>query len=205
AASGGYYISMAADSIVAEPTTITGSIGVFSTKFNTKQFFNDKLGLTFDGVKTHKHADWLAQNRGLSPTEEKAFQQFVDNFYQAFIQKVAQSRNMDVTLVDSLAQGRVWTGADAQENGLVDVLGGLDQALGIAADKAELTDYRLTKYPTAKSFYELLMSSTAAKAKAWLNASWLHSMTGIEEMPQQLTLLKQRFPLALFPLEITVE
>src|SRR5699024_5594135 len=103
AASGGYYISMAADSIVAEPTTITGSIGVFSTKFNTKQFFNDKLGLTFDGVKTHKHADWLAQNRGMSPTEEKAFQQFVDNFYQAFIQKVAQSRNMDVTLVDSLA------------------------------------------------------------------------------------------------------
>ncbi|HLR27003.1 MAG TPA: signal peptide peptidase SppA [Fodinibius sp.] len=205
AASGGYYISMAADSIVAEPTTITGSIGVFSTKFNTKQFFNDKLGLTFDGVKTHKHADWLVQNRGMSPTEEKAFQQFVDNFYQAFIQKVAQSRNMDVTLVDSLAQGRVWTGADAQENGLVDVLGGMDKALTIAADEAGITDYKLEKYPKSKSFYELVMSSTATKAKAWLNNGWLSSMIGVEEIPQQLMLLKQRFPLALSPFKITVE
>src|SRR5699024_5011656 len=101
--SGGYYISMAADTIVAEPTTITGSIGVFSTKFNTNDFFNKKLGITFDGVKTHKHADWLVQTKGMSPTEEKAFQQFVDKFYQSFIQKVAQSREMDLPLVDSLA------------------------------------------------------------------------------------------------------
>src|SRR5699024_2284896 len=173
--------------------------------YNTKKCFNDKLGLTFDGAKTHTHAYWLAQNREMSPTEEKAFQQFVDNFYQGFIQKVAQSRSMDVTLVDSLAQGRVRTGADAQENGLVDVLGGIDKALIIAADEAGITDYKLEKYPKSKSFYELVMSSTATKAKAWLNNGLLSSMIGVEEIPQQLMLLKQRFPLALFPFQITVE
>ena len=205
AASGGYYISMAADSIVAEPTTITGSIGVFATKFNTKQFFNDKIGLTFDGVKTHEHADWLAQNRGLSETEKKAFQQFVDTFYKSFIGKVADSRGMDVARVDSLAQGRVWTGADAQENGLVDILGGMDKALSVAAQKAELKDYTLEKYPKEKSLYELVMGSAATQAKALLGNSWLSSITGIKDIEKELSLLKQRSALTLFPFDINIQ
>src|SRR5699024_8616444 len=168
AASGGYYISVAADTIVAESTTITGSIGVFSTKFNTKGFFNNKLGRNFDDVKRHKHADWMVQNEGLTSSEEKAFQQFTDNFYQSFVQKVANSRNMDVTLVDSLGQGRVWIGADAKKQGLVDIIGGMERALKIAAEKAELSNYQIAKFPKSKSFFEYFMNSTTAKAKIWL-------------------------------------
>ncbi|MCW9705937.1 signal peptide peptidase SppA [Fodinibius salsisoli] len=204
AASGGYYISMGADSIVAEPTTITGSIGVFATKLNTKQLFNEKLGLTFDAVKTHEHADWLAQNRGLTPPEAKALQQYVDTFYQAFITKVADSRGMTVEQVDGLAQGRVWTGADAQENGLVDVLGGFDKAVTIAAEKAELSDYSLEKYPKPKSFYELVMSSANTKAQAWLNNSWF-SLTELQGIKQNISLLRQRHALTLFPFEINIQ
>lgn len=204
AASGGYYISMAADSIVAEPTTITGSIGVFATKFNTRQLFNDKLGITFDGVKTHEHADWLSPNRGLSSTEEKAFQQFVDNFYQAFITKVADSRKMEVDRVDELAQGRIWTGAAAKENGLVDVLGGFDQALSIAAEKAELSEYSLVKYPKPKTFYEYIMKSANAKAKAWLENS-LFSLMNLGDVQQDMSLLKQRQALTLFPFDINIQ
>jgi protease-4 len=204
AASGGYYISMAADSIVAEPTTITGSIGVFATKFNTKQLFNEKLGLTFDGVKSHEHADWLSQNRGLTATEEKAFQQFVDNFYQAFITKVADSRGMQVDQVDQLAQGRVWTGADAHENGLVDVLGGFDKALSLAAQKAELSDYSLEKYPKPKSFYEIVMSSANAQAQTWINNSWF-SFMDMQNVQQKVALLRHRHALTLFPFDINVQ
>lgn len=204
AASGGYYIAMAADSIVAKPTTITGSIGVFATKFNAQELFNEKLGLTFDGVKTHEHADWLSQNRSFTPAEQQALQQFVDNFYQAFIGKVAHARNMTVEQVDSLGQGRVWTGADAKENGLIDLLGGLDEAISVAAEKAGLTEYKLEKYPKSKSFYELMMGSAATQAKALFNDSWLSKLGG-QEVQQKLALLKQRHALTLFPFDIDIQ
>lgn len=204
AASGGYYIAMAADSIVAEPTTVTGSIGVFATKLNAKELFNDKIGLTFDEVKTHEHADWLSQNRSLTPAEQQAFQQFVDQFYQAFISKVAGDRNMSIEQVDSLGQGRVWTGAAAQENGLIDLLGGMDKAIGVAAEKAELTDYNLEHFPKPKSFYDLVMGSAGAQAKALLNSSW-SSVIGGEQIRQQLSLLQQRHALTLFPFDINIQ
>ncbi len=205
AASGGYYIAMAADTIVAQPTTITGSIGVFGTKLNTQGFFNDKIGITFDDVKTHEHADWLSPSRGFTEAEQQAFQQFIDGFYETFIQKAAESRSMDVERIDELAQGRVWTGADAKENGLIDLLGGLDTAIQTAADKAEITEYSLQSYPSEKSFYELLMSSTAAKAKSWLGDSWISTLAGSKKLQEQLPLLKKQQPLTLFPFHIEIQ
>lgn len=203
AASGGYYISMAADSIVAEPTTITGSIGVFGTKFNAKQLFNDKLGITFDEVKSHKHADWLTSTRELTSSEQKAFQHYIDQFYQTFISKVADSRGMTVDQIDEIAQGRVWTGAAAKEQGLVDQLGGLDRALGIAAEKAGIQHYSVVRYPEPKSFYEMLMGSASTQAQAMLKNSWFSNpMT--EKVKDQLSLLKHRGALTLFPYKINI-
>lgn len=204
AASGGYYIGMAGDTIVAEPTTITGSIGVFATKFNARKLFNDKLGITFDEVKTHEHADWLLPTRELSSSEKKAFQQYIDEFYQTFIGKVADARNMSVEEIDERAQGRVWIGADAQENGLVDELGGLDKALQIAADQADTEDYNIKRYPEPKTFYEVLMGSAATQAKALLGDSWFTSPEA-QKLQQQLSILKRRDALALFPYDINIQ
>lgn len=204
AASGGYYISMAADTIVAEENTITGSIGVFATKFNARQLFNEKLGITFDGVKSHEHADWLTQTRSLTTAEQKAFQQFVDNFYQTFITKTAKDRKLSVEEVDEVAQGRVWTGADAMENGLVDALGGMDKALELTAEKAGITEYKVERYPKPKNFYEVLMGSANARAKALLGDNWFSNpMT--QKMQDQVAVLKQRGALALFPFEINIQ
>src|SRR5699024_3275861 len=108
-ASGGYYISSAADAIVADPATITGSIGVFAIHFNAKQFFNDKLGITFDDVKSNKHADWLSPVHTFTPGEKEAFKANITAFYHNFLEKVAQGRGMSVEQVDSIAQGRVWS------------------------------------------------------------------------------------------------
>jgi protease-4 len=204
AASGGYYIAMGADSIVAEPTTITGSIGVFATKFNSKQLMNDKLGITFDNVKTHEHADWLLATQELEPSEKKAFQQYVDGFYQTFIGKVAESRSMDVEKVDQLAQGRVWIGADAQENGLVDELGGLDKALQIAAQKADISEYSIDRYPKQKTFVELLMGSAATQAKALLGNQWF-TTPEVERLQNQASILQRRDALTLFPYDINIQ
>lgn len=204
AASGGYYISMGADSIVAEPNTITGSIGVFATKFSGEQLFNEKLGITFDEVKTHDHADWLLPTREFTPSEEKAMQQYINTFYQTFIQKVANSRNMDVSNVNEHAQGRVWTGADAQEVGLVDELGGLDRALQLAAEKAGIETYKVERYPKPKTIYEMLMGSASVQAKAWLGDSWFSNPT-TEKVRQQLKFLKNRDALALFPYDIQIQ
>ncbi len=204
AASGGYYIAMAGDSIVAEPTTITGSIGVFGTKFNTKQLMNDKLGITFDEVKTHEHADWLVPTRSFTASEEKAFQQYIDNFYQTFITKAANGRDMEIDEIDELAQGRVWTGADAHENGLVDALGGLDKALNIAAEKAEISNYKIAKFPKPKTFYELFMGSAATQAEALLSNSWIFG-NEIQNVEQQFSILKRRDALTLFPYEISIQ
>jgi protease-4 len=204
AASGGYYIAMGADSIVAESNTITGSIGVFATKFNSKQFFNEKLGITFDEVKTHTHADWLLPTREFTSSEQKAMQLYVDDFYQTFIEKVADSRNMNIGNVDEHAQGRVWTGAAAQEVGLIDKLGGLDQAVQLAATKAGIEDYTIDHYPKPKTFYELLVGSATMQAKALLSDSWF-SNPATKEVEQQLKFIKRRDALALFPYDIKIQ
>ncbi len=204
AASGGYYIAMAADSIVADPTTITGSIGVFATKLNTKQLFNEELGITFDEVKTHDYADWLLPTNEFTDTEEKAFNQYVNQFYDTFITKVAEARGMTKQQVDNVAQGRVWTGEAAKQENLVDVLGGLDTAMSIAAEKAEVEAYDVVTYPKPKDLYQLLMGSAATQAKAIMGESWFGNPYA-QDVAQKLSILKQQRALALFPYEITIQ
>lgn len=204
AASGGYYIAMAADSIVADPTTITGSIGVFATKLNTKQLFNEELGITFDEVKSHDYADWLLPTNDFTDSEEKAFNDYVNRFYDTFITKVADARGMTKAQVDSIAQGRVWTGEAAKEQNLVDVLGGMDTAMNIAAEKAGIQAYDVVTYPKPKDIYQLLMGSAETQARALLGESWFGASYA-NDVAKQLSILKQQRALALFPYEITIQ
>ncbi len=147
AASGGYYISSAADSIFAMPNTITGSIGVFSMMFNVGDALNSKLGVTFDEVKTAPYAGFPTAMRAFTPQEEAMMQSSVDTIYHVFKSRVATGRHMNIDLVDSFAQGRVWTGTDALTIGLVDGIGNLDRALQSAAAKAKISNYKVVTYP----------------------------------------------------------
>lgn len=150
AASGGYYIACYADTIVAQPNTITGSIGVFGLLPDMGGFFNEKLGITFDTVKVGKFSDFGTITRPLTAEEFSILQVSVDTIYLKFKRRVAEGRGMTVDYVDSVGQGRIWTGTQALENGLVDVLGGIDVALEIAKNKAGLENYRTVDFPKQK-------------------------------------------------------
>ncbi|MDP1580115.1 MAG: signal peptide peptidase SppA [Candidatus Didemnitutus sp.] len=157
AASGGYWISTYSDRIFAEPTTITGSIGVFGMFLNFQGLLNDKLGLTFDTVKTGKFADAATIVRPKTDEELALFQKFVDWIYEEFTSKVAESRKLDLTVVQEIAQGRVWSGTEALALGLVDELGGLRDAISYAAKKANLGEnFRVIELPQKKQFAEVL-------------------------------------------------
>ncbi|MGN6353712.1 MAG: signal peptide peptidase SppA [Parafilimonas sp.] len=156
AASGGYYISCAADSVFANETTITGSIGVFSVLANMKDFFNNKLGITFDGVKTATYADLGSISRPLTDPEKHFMQASIDTIYSTFKTRVADGRKKDTAYVDSIAQGRVWIGNRAIGIGLVDRTGTLQDAVNCAARMAKITDYRTREYPEQKSWFEQL-------------------------------------------------
>jgi len=148
AASGGYYISCFADTILAQENTVTGSIGAFGLFFTAEELMHDKLGINIETVKTNKHSDIGTIDRDLSPSERAILIRQVDNIYGTFKQRVAEGRNMDIARVDSLGQGRVYSGAKALELGLVDLMGGLDEAVLIAADKAGISDsYSVVSYP----------------------------------------------------------
>lgn len=154
AASGGYYIACAADTIVANSNTLTGSIGVFGLLFNVKKLMNEKIGITFDKVNTNKYSDIGSPYKDMS-NEEKAFiQNGVEDVYGEFIKHVADGRGMSIADVDSIGQGRVWSGSNALEIGLVDVIGGLDRAIEIAVEKAGLQRYRIKSLPTQKEPFE---------------------------------------------------
>jgi len=168
AASGGYYISCAADTIVAEPTTVTGSIGVFSIIPNMQSFFNNKLGITFDRVTTGKYADYFSLNRPLRADESKIIQNRIDNIYETFVSKVSIGRKKTYEEINEIAQGRVWTGMQALEVGLVDVLGGLDDAIKIAASKAKVSSYSIVEYPSLKSLFQSLVEDFPAEVKSKL-------------------------------------
>lgn len=174
AASGGYYIASGADSIFASPNTITGSIGVFGIIPNMQGFFNEKLGITFDGVKTANYADAGAVYRPLTEQEKRFIQAGVDRIYAQFKQRVAEGRKKDTAYIDSIAQGRVWSGEDALRLGLVDKLGGLQAAVESAARMAKVKEYRLREYPERKSFLNELLgkesSAPAAQIKEQLGA-----------------------------------
>ncbi len=150
AASGGYYISCGADRIYAEPSTLTGSIGVFGIIPDLSSFFNDKLGITFDGVKTAPFADMESMGKPLTDQEKQIIQESVDTTYAVFKDRVSQGRKLDPSYVDSIAQGRVWTGNEARQIGLVDRLGNIEAAIREAARMAHLTTYSLQTYPEAR-------------------------------------------------------
>jgi len=154
AASGGYYVSCAADSIFALPTTITGSIGVFGIIPNMENFFKNKLGVTFDGVKTAEHADAGMPWRPLDENEKKVVQQEIENIYSQFKQRVADGRKKDTAFIESIAQGRVWTGLRAKEIGLVDRFGGIQDAVNCAANLARLKDFRVKEYPEPQTILD---------------------------------------------------
>lgn len=156
AASGGYYMACNADTIVAQPTTLTGSIGIYGM-FPDTQKLTEKLGVHFDGVKTNRYADFGSFGRGLNEGEKGLMQRYVNEGYDLFLTRCANGRLMTKEAVDKVAQGRVWTGADALERGLVDVLGGLDTAIGIAARKAQVESYTLQAFPKQSGFLEALL------------------------------------------------
>ena len=156
AASGGYYISCNSNAIVAEPTTITGSIGVFGMIPSFGRFLSNKLGVTIDGVMTNAHSDALRGYRAMDETESEFMQNSVDDTYATFLGRVAKGRKMSVEDVDSIGMGRVWTGKDALEIGLVNQLGNLQDAIKLAATMSGLSEYEVVYYPKKKSFYELL-------------------------------------------------
>jgi len=159
AASGGYYISCMADSIFAEPNTLTGSIGVFSMLPNAEKLFEDKLGITFDTVKTGEYSTSLTPFYAWTDSERQIMQQDVDEIYETFLQRVADGRKMTRDQVHQIAQGRVWTGQKAVELGLVDRIGGLDTALASAASLAGLEKYRPREYPVVKDPLQQLMET----------------------------------------------
>ncbi|HMJ67261.1 MAG TPA: signal peptide peptidase SppA [Cyclobacteriaceae bacterium] len=159
AASGGYYLAMACDTIVAQPNTITGSIGVFSVLFDLSDFLGDKIGITSEQVKTGEIGDLITVTRSLTPQEKDIWQKQTNEVYEIFTSKAAQGRNMSQDDIKKVASGRVWTGSQALERGLVDKLGTFNDAVQIAAGSAGIgTDYKLRYYPKQKTFLEKLMS-----------------------------------------------
>ena len=159
AASGGYWISSSSDYIFADPNTLTGSIGVFGTVPNLKGFMNDKLGLTFDEVKTNENSDFGSLTKPLSPYQLKMMQKHVTETYDDFITLVSETRNLRKTFVDSIGQGRVWSGSDAIKIGLVDELGGIEQAIAFAAEKAGLESYSIKEFPKQEDMFESLLKT----------------------------------------------
>ena len=167
AASGGYYIACAADSIFAQPNTITGSIGVFGIIPNMQKFFKNKLGITFDGVKTGKYADLGNVSRPLTDAEKMIFQQEVNKVYSTFTQKVADGRKKSKSYIDSIGQGRVWSGTEALQNGLVDKLGNINDAIASAAKKAKLKDFKIVSYPDQIDPIKSLFENSGDKIKSY--------------------------------------
>jgi protease-4 len=158
AASGGYYISCNADTIMAEPNTITGSIGVFGL-IPDVQGLTNKIGISFDDVKTNKMSNFPTFTRPFTPEERDLMQAYVNNTYQTFVEHVAQGRHKTVDDIKKIAEGRVWTGEQAKQIGLVDLLGNVDDAVRLIAHRAHLTQYQLVYYPKQKSIVEKLMDN----------------------------------------------
>jgi protease-4 len=160
AASGGYYISCAATRIVADATTLTGSIGIFGLFPNAEDLLQNKLGLHFDGVKTNKLADAGGLYRPFNSEESAMMQQYIERGYALFVKRVADGRGKTPEEIEQIAEGRVWTGEAALQNGLVDDLGGLDKALETAVSLAGVEGYTVVNYPENESMFNQLLNLT---------------------------------------------
>ena len=193
AASGGYYIACAATKIIADPTTITGSIGVFGVIPNMEGLFNKKLGITFDWAMTNKNGDFIPVMKPLSAYQSLLIQRDVDHIYDVFTGKVAEGRNLKKEQVDSIGQGRVWSGIDAKTIGLIDDFGGLNKAVEIAASLAKTKNYRLISLPEQKEWFQEIIdqftgNDPSAKLKEALGTDYrlyqyykeIREMTGIQ-------------------------
>jgi len=202
AASGGYYISCAADSIFAQPNTITGSIGVFGIIPNLQNFLNDKLGVTFDIVKTGKFADLATMSRPLTMEERNIIQQEINRIYFTFTSKVAEGRSKERSYIDSVGQGRVWSGEQAVQLGLVDRLGSIEDAIKAAAHKANLKEkeYKVVNYPSLSDPIKKLLTNAADNIRIWytkqeLKAAYPYYQQGKQILDQ--TGIQARLPYTL--------
>jgi len=196
-ASGGYYIAMPAQVIVAQPSTLTGSIGIFGGKVVTGGVYQ-KLGATIESTSVGKHAEINSPVRPYNPDELKKLQEQLQAFYDQFVEKVADARHTTPEKIDVIAQGRVWTGRQAKENHLVDELGGLDRAVAIAKQRAKIpaeAEVELTVYPGRKSFYELVTEQFSGSTEAMAMSRWLNVNLSQAEMD---ALRVMRGPLSLF-------
>jgi len=180
-ASGGYYIACQSDSLLVQENTLTGSIGVFSIIPNMQGLFNDHLGITFDTVKTGQFANGISVAYQITPEEGRKIQAMTDRTYEQFLAEVAQNRNMTRDEVHAIAQGRVWTGQQAVENGLADGIGTLEDAIAIAADKAKLEQYRLTTYPKVKDpIVQLIEELTGSTVRTTLEKRFVASFPALK-------------------------
>ena len=205
AASGGYWISANANYIFADPTTLTGSIGVFGTFPNMQGFLNDKIGLTFDVAKTNENADFGRITQPLTEFQYAKLQENVVQTYDQFTSRVAQGRGLRQTYVDSIGQGRVWAGADAIGLGLVDQLGDMEDAIAYAAQTANLgTDYKVTEWPKQKDFFARLMESMDGSDK--LDAAMKQRLGGYYDYMQGLENLQKNTGIqARMPFDMVIE
>lgn len=167
AASGGYYIACAADQIVAHPNTITGSIGIFGMIPNMGELFNDKLGITTDVVKTNKNSDLLSVTRPMTEYERMLMQQNIEDGYDLFVSHVAEGRKMTKEQVDDVGQGRVWSGENAKEIGLIDEFGGLQKAIDLAAEIEGLENYRTVALPAQLDPFQQMLQTGTDNLRTW--------------------------------------
>ncbi|MFO7824854.1 MAG: signal peptide peptidase SppA [Cyclobacterium sp.] len=203
AASGGYYIAAPADTIVAQPNTITGSIGVFGLMFNTRGLLNNKLGITTDAVSTGTYSDFLNPTRDMPESEKAIMQGKVEEVYDTFISRVAAGRGMSRDAVIEIAGGRVWSGKRAKEVGLVDVLGDFEDAISIAAIKAGVEeDYRVVMYPKQKSMLEQLLSDFGADVEGSYQRIKMGHSYELYKTLEKLQRLQGKMAILPFQLEI---
>ncbi|WP_154859455.1 signal peptide peptidase SppA [Cyclobacterium xiamenense] len=203
AASGGYYIAAPADTIIAQPNTITGSIGIFGITFNAQGLLNNKLGITTDVVTTGTYSDFLNPTKSMSDMEKAIMQSKVEEGYETFITRVAEGRTMSREDVMAIAGGRVWSGVAAKEIGLVDVLGGLDEAIRIAAAKAGLEEeFRVVYYPKQKSFLEQLMEDFGNDVQGSYQRIKLGTSYELYQTIERLKRMEGRMALMPFLMEI---
>jgi protease-4 len=201
AASGGYYIACAGSYIVAHPSTITGSIGVFGIIPNMEKLLANKLGITVDRVTTNRHSDVGSTTRSLDSYERSIFQKTVENTYSTFIKRVADGRNLTTSFVDSIGQGRVWSGVDALRLNLIDTLGGLDVAIKKAAELADISNYTISEQPVLKDFYqefmELFLENSTMKSMQKSNLYQTYTYFNFAESVLKLKGIQARIPYVL--------
>lgn len=201
AASGGYYISAPADVIVANKSTLTGSIGVFGMITNPNKLMTNKLGLSFDSVSTNAHSTLGTLGHNMDATERAVIMRSVDKIYTRFTSLVAEGRNLPLEKVLDIAGGRVWTGVQAQQIGLVDTLGGLDNAIALAAEKADLENYRVEEVLSTEDPFTTLLTNFGVKVKATI----LKEELGLDTYTQYnkvKSVVSQKGVMAIMPYEI---